>query len=412
MDNKTIEEKEKEYAHLMFEIRRDMIWNDQVTDAEIWEKICETPEIIPLRDRSSGSNFFIEAVLCNRRELAEKLAENGADILYESNCDLEKGNALNVAKTPEMADWLLSLGLKPEKNLIQLISERPTPFNSPAIMAVEHNDPLMLRYWLTKCREIFADDADYPEELFQRTIHWANTWQAVPDVWLMLLADDEIYSYLKKIFSTEQDPDEIKGFRRVLKNVENEALSERKAELTKTLSRTKKKAVPVDKIKLVKHICNGIKSALKEISEKYKDEEVYILSVEVDQCNKSFFVYVNTEENHVENLKQACDDPWYYRFCENEWYILEDSPNHFSTATKYLKSIDDQIEIDEIYECVVTALDQLRRYRFISKAFGRPVFLTVNASVVVDKEGMIEIAKRLNGEENCKDYIENIEAFY
>ena len=29
-----------------------------------------------------------------------------------------------------------------------------------------------------------------------------------------------------------------------------------------------------------------------------------------------------------------------------------------------------------------------------------------------DEEGMIEIAKKLNGEENCKDYIENIEAFY
>ena len=144
----------------------------------------------------------------------------------------------------------------------------------------------------------------------------------------------------------------------------------------------------------------------------YIDEKVYILSVEVDRWNKSFFVYVNTEENHAENLKQACDDPWYYRFCENEWYVLEDSPELFSAATKYLKSIEDQIEINEIYECVITALDQLHRYGFIRKTFEHPVFLTVNGSEVFDEEGMIEIAKKLNGEENCKDYIENIESFY
>ena len=91
---------------------------------------------------------------------------------------------------------------------------------------------------------------------------------------------------------------------------------------------------------------------------------------------------------------------------------MEDSPELFGAATKYLKSIEDQIEIAEIYECVVSALDQLRRYGFISKTFDHPVFLTVNASEVFDEEGLIAIAKKLNGEENCKDYIENIDAFY
>ena len=93
---------------------------------------------------------------------------------------------------------------------------------------------------------------------------------------------------------------------------------------------------------------------------------------------------------------------------------MEDSPELFGAATKYLKSIEDQIAIGEIYECVVTALDQVRRYGFISKAFGHPIFLSVNAYDVFDKEGLIEIAKKLNGEENCKDYIyiENIDAFY
>ena len=410
MDNKTIEEKEKEYARLMRDIRLEFIRDKEKTDEEVWDKICETPEIIKLRDRSCGANLFIAAVCWNRMELAKKLAENGADIFYETNMDLVQGNALNGAETPEMAEWLFSLGLKPEKNYVRLQSERTTPYDNPLLKAVDNSKPDMIRYWLVKEKEMYAGEQDYLDQLFRKMVQWAAIFND-PDVWSMFLSDDEVYPIVKNIFITEQDPEEIKGYRRVLKKVEAEELQERKVELTKALSRTKKKEVPVDKIKLVKQICKGIQSALKEIQETYKDE-VYILSLEVDQWNKSIFVYVNTEENHAENLKNACDDPWYYRFCENEWYVLEDSSELFSAATKYLKSIEDQIGIEEIYECIVTALDQQRRYGFISKTLGHPVFLTVNGSEVFDEEGMIEIVKRLNGEENCKDYIENIEAFY
>lgn len=411
MVNKSIEEKEKEYARLMRDIRLEFIHDLEKTDEEVWEKICETPEIITLRDRSCGANLFIAAVCWNRMELAKKLAENGADIFYETNMDLVQGNALNGAETPEMAEWLFSLGLKPEKNYVRLQSERTTPYDNPLLKAVDNSKPDMIRYWLAKEKELYAGEPDYLEELYRKMVQWAAIFNN-SDVWSMFLSDDEVFPIVKNVFSTEQDPEEIKGYRRVLKKVESEDLQERKAELTKALSRTKKKEVPVDKIKLVKQLCTGIKSALKEIQEKYKNEEVYILSIGVEQWNKSISVYVNTEENHAENLKQACDDPWYYRFCENEWYVLEDSPELFGAATKYLKSIEDQIAIGEIYECVVTALDQVRRYGFISKAFGHPVFLTVNASEVFNEKGMIEIAKKLNGEENCKDYIENIEAFY
>ena len=148
MDNKTIEEKEKEYAHLMMQIRTKFIWDKEKTDVEIWDKICETPEISTLKDRSSGSNLFIEAVCWDRMELAKKLMENGADIFYETNVDFVKGNALNGAQTPKMADWLFSLGLKPEKNLVRLQSERTTPYDNPLLKAVDHGNPEMIRYWL------------------------------------------------------------------------------------------------------------------------------------------------------------------------------------------------------------------------------------------------------------------------
>jgi hypothetical protein len=411
MDNKSIEEKEKEYARLMRDIRLEFIHDSEKTDEEVWNKICETPEIIKLRDRSCGANLFIAAVCWNRMELAKKLPENGADIFFETNMDLVQGNALNGAETPEMAEWLFSLGLKPEKNYVRLQSERTTTYDNPLLKAVDNSKPVMIRYWLAKEKELYAAEPDYLEELYRKMVQWAAIFNN-SDVWSMFLSDDEVFPIVKNVFSTEQDPEEIKGYRRVLKKVESEDLQERKAELTKALSRTKKKEVPVDKIKLVKQICNGLKSALKVLQENLDDEEVYILSIAVDQWRKSFFVFFNTEDHHAENLEHACDDPWYYRFSENEFYVLKGSPGFFSTATKYLKDLDDQIGITEIYECVVTALDQLRNNGFISKAFGHPVFLTVNAYDVFDKEGLIEIAKKLNGEENCKDYIENIDAFY
>ena len=142
---------------------------------------------------------------------------------------------------------------------------------------------------------MYATEPDYLEELYRKMVQWAAIFNN-SDVWSMFLSDEEVFPIVKNVFSTEQDPEETKGYRRVLKKVESEDLQERKAELTKALSRTKKKEVPVDKIKLVKQLCTGIKSALKVLQENLDDEEVYILSIAVDQWTKSVFVFFNTEE--------------------------------------------------------------------------------------------------------------------
>ena len=236
MDNKNIEELEKEYVKLIFDIRLNMIAVESYTDEEIQKKIAETPVIIKLRDRSSGSNLFVEAVSYNRMELAKYLAVQGADIFYEASSDWVQGNALNAAETPEMVEWLLSLGLKIEKNLTLKM-----PVN-PAVVHALHEQPEMMRYWLTKEKELFADDPGYVEELFSKTIDVAAANNSGD--WLsFIISDDELYTYLKSDYS-ESDSwnlrQTIKLHKHGLKMVVSEELQDRKKELNKILNQRAK----------------------------------------------------------------------------------------------------------------------------------------------------------------------------
>lgn len=236
MDNKNIEDLEKEYVKLIFDIRLNMIAVESYTDEEIQKKIAETPVIIKLRDRSSGSNLFVEAVSYGRMELAKYLAEQGADIYYESSSEWVQGNALNAAETPEMVEWLLSLGLKIEKNLTLKM-----PVN-PAVVHALHEQPEMMRYWLTKEKELFADDPGYVEELFSKTIDVAAANNSGD--WLsFIISDDELYTYLKRDYS-ESDSwnlrQTIKLHKHGLKMVVSEELQDRKKELNKILNQRAK----------------------------------------------------------------------------------------------------------------------------------------------------------------------------
>ena len=236
MDNINIEDLEKEYVKLIFDIRLNMIAVESYTDEEIQKKIAETPVIIKLRDRSSGSNLFVEAVSYGRMELAKYLAEQGADIYYESSSEWVQGNALNAAETPEMVEWLLSLGLKIEKNLTLKM-----PVN-PAVVHALHEQPEMMRYWLTKEKELFADDPGYVEELFSKTIDVAAANNSGD--WLsFIISDDELYTYLKRDYS-ESDSwnlrQTIKLHKHGLKMVVSEELQDRKKELNKILNQRAK----------------------------------------------------------------------------------------------------------------------------------------------------------------------------
>ena len=242
MDNESIEELEKEYAKLIKDIRLKMITDESCSDAEIIKKIAETPIIIKLRDRITRTNLFMQAVFLNRIELAKYLVEQGADIHFETETDGFNGNALNAAKTPEMAEWLLSLGLKIERNLIQNIYERPVPYDNPAVASAIYSRPQMVRYWLIKEKELFADDPDYIDELFFTTLDQASCHNS-SSMLTPIISDDELFSYLKRVYA-EGDcwnlKETIKLHKRGLKTVEAEELQDRKKELIKILNQRAK----------------------------------------------------------------------------------------------------------------------------------------------------------------------------
>ncbi|MCR5328115.1 MAG: DUF4303 domain-containing protein [Saccharofermentans sp.] len=163
---------------------------------------------------------------------------------------------------------------------------------------------------------------------------------------------------------------------------------------------------------LVKGLKEGIPAVLKE----YGDEDIYILSFEADNLTTpdseyTFTFYVNTEEHHKMNLEDACDDDWYYRFCEYEWYIIGE-PEFLTEARNFLTDGYASMSRDEVYECFVQAIEKLRAEKFFDSLYPHFIFISMNATECFSEEDMIDFVIRMNGKENCTDYIENIEAFF
>lgn len=160
----------------------------------------------------------------------------------------------------------------------------------------------------------------------------------------------------------------------------------------------------------------GLKTALPAIAEDYgRNEDVYIISFENDNLSGpdgefDLTLYVNTEEHHQMNLKEAADDPWYYRFCEYEWYIIPE-PEAFDEAAEFINNGYATFDRETVYECFVKAVEQLRAEKFIENTFAHDIFITVNGSEVFGEEEMVDLAVRMNGRENCKDYIAHTEDF-
>lgn len=207
--------------------------NEDITEDEIIAEIEKTPELAQVK-LSSGSNLFLTSVLWNRLNIAKVLVGLGADVHWKSRASLISGNALNVARTPEAADYLLGLGLEPEKNL-----SISAPYWNPAIKAVSHNDVHMMLYWLNKEKELFKEDEHYIRELIQATIEMAVTMNQ----WTMtsrIMADDELYVILKDTYAQTGDVNSIKLYLRALKQVTEEHLTDKKKELTKRLNDRKR----------------------------------------------------------------------------------------------------------------------------------------------------------------------------
>lgn len=204
-----------------------------IPDEEIILQIKEQPELVHAKCLS-GANLFLAAVLSNRFPVAKVLCEMGADIHWRCEASMYNGNALNVAHSPQQADWLLDHGVEIERNL--LLSK---PFQNPAIMAAGHNDTTMLLYWLRKQRELFADDPKYVGQIFYAAIDMVSMMNQY-DMLSCVMADDELFGILREIYSEVDNAESIRLYLSSLRKISDKSLDVKKKELRKILNTRKK----------------------------------------------------------------------------------------------------------------------------------------------------------------------------
>lgn len=211
----------------------ELFRNKEVPDEEILSRIKAMPEVIHAK-LPSTANLFLDSVLANRFEITKVLVEMGSDIQLKCKPDLISGNALNVAHSPEQADYLLSLGIEIEKNL----SVREDFWN-PAIMAVKHNQKSMVLYWLNKQKVLFAEEKEFIDALINETIYQV-TIRNQCDMLACIMADDELYPVMKEIYSKVDNMTSVKLILGSLRQIKEEALEGKKKEVRKILNDKKR----------------------------------------------------------------------------------------------------------------------------------------------------------------------------
>lgn len=209
--------------------------DETISDEEIIRQIKEEPELIHVKCLS-GTNLFLDAVRWDRFSIAKALREMGADIHWTCEASMIHGNALGVARSPQQADQLLEWGVEVERNLSLLISK---PFKNPAIVAAEHNDTIMLLYWLGKQKELFADDPGYVGEVFYAAINMVSIMNQY-NMLACVIADDELFGILKEIYAQVDNMESVRLYLSALRYIKDEALDVRKKELRKILNAKKK----------------------------------------------------------------------------------------------------------------------------------------------------------------------------
>ena len=164
-----------------------------------------------------------------------------------------------------------------------------------------------------------------------------------------------------------------------------------------------------------------VKEALKEgipaIAKEYGNEDISVISIDADNTtgfgdDYSFMLFVNTEENQKRRIEEDDDpDPWYYRFCEAEMYIVPD-PDCFEKTLSFLnEGYASSMAMDEVYGCIANAVEKLRGEKFFDSVFSHDVLIAINGSEVFDVDDMVGFIVRMNGEALSKDYVENTDSF-
>lgn len=199
-----------------------------ITNEEILEIISEKKYVINI-ELMSTANHMIEAVHCDRFEVAKQLVNMGSDINWKCKASMINGNVLNVVSTPEEAEFFLKNGAEIEQNFKLNIS-----YVNPAIAATQKNDLRMLEYWINKEKILFSNDMNYYNELCMAVVDLVSDINQTETL-SYVISNDNLFEMLIENYKNITDKKSIELRRNSLNMIKNQDVKPRVEELKNIL---------------------------------------------------------------------------------------------------------------------------------------------------------------------------------
>ena len=199
-----------------------------ITNEEILEIISEKKYVINI-ELMSTANLMIEAVHCDRFEVAKQLVNMGSDINWKCKASMINGNVLNVVSTPEEAEFFLKKGAEIEQNFKLNIS-----YVNPAIAATQKNDLRMLEYWINKEKILFSNDMNYYNELCMAVVDLVSDINQTETL-SYVISNDNLFEMLIENYKNITDKKSIELRRNSLNMIKNQDVKPRVEELKNIL---------------------------------------------------------------------------------------------------------------------------------------------------------------------------------
>ena len=178
-----------------------------------------------------------------------------------------------------------------------------------------------------------------------------------------------------------------------------------------------KKIQKEQKDRVIQLIKDGAKACFEALPGYYEGERIYIVSLECEESLSKVFLYVNTLANLQESLEDAAEDMkdeiCYYKYCEAEWYIFDESPEYFAGVDKYIKDEGIQNSDDSIwYKLVVEAVSKLRKEKFFETIGLGDILITIYGHDTYSQEEFVKLFKKMNQGKDVEEFIDNMDDFF
>ena len=171
------------------------------------------------------------------------------------------------------------------------------------------------------------------------------------------------------------------------------------------------------KDRIIELFKEGAKTCFEALPGYYEGETIYIVSLECEESLSKVFLHVNTIENLQESLEDADDDMkdeiCYYKYCEDEWYIFDESPEYFANVGKYIKDEGIQNSDDSIwYKLIVEAVSKLCKEKFFETIGLGDILITIYEHDTYSQEEFVKLFKKMNKGKDVEEFIDNMDDFY